>query len=190
MFTSMPDLSWTGQPSLCGIARLDLVVSFLISMLRLVHSGSTSTHISTLHTLRTHTHCERAPSVLLGHEEGENLNGSEESGVYVALFGQTCRSGTGCSRPAALTFDKISKVCKKGTKCTRTVTESARAWPLTRFSSAKHHFLSSYHWVAEKTPWCDSVLGQRKQWFSISTSQWNIVTVSKGKKPSIWWFMP
>ena len=47
--------------------------------------------------------------------------GSEESGVFVALFGQTYRSGTGCSRPAALTFDKFSKVCKKGTECSRTV---------------------------------------------------------------------
>ena len=65
----MPGLSWKGRPSLCGVVpgpldwdyatRLDLVVSFLISMLRLVHSDSTSTHINTLHTLRTHTHCER-----------------------------------------------------------------------------------------------------------------------------------
>ena len=31
-----------------------------MSMLRLVHSDFTSTHINTLHTLRTHTHCERA----------------------------------------------------------------------------------------------------------------------------------
>ena len=44
--------------------RSDLVVSFLISMLRLVHSDSMFIHINTLHTLRTHTHCERALSCL------------------------------------------------------------------------------------------------------------------------------
>ena len=62
----MPGLSWTGQPSLCCVApvpwdwdyatRFDLVESFLISMLRLVHSDSTSTHNNTLHSLYARIH--------------------------------------------------------------------------------------------------------------------------------------
>ena len=43
---------------------LDLAVSFPTLMLRLVQSDSRSTHINTLHTLRTHTDCERALSCL------------------------------------------------------------------------------------------------------------------------------
>ena len=43
-------------------------------------------------------------------------SGSEESRELVALFGKTCRSGTaGCSRPAALTFRKCSKVAEART---------------------------------------------------------------------------
>ena len=49
-------------------------------MLRLVHSDSTSTHINlTLHTLRTHEHCEKALSYLTTRKVNLNFVGSSRN---------------------------------------------------------------------------------------------------------------
>ena len=94
----MPGLSWTGQTSLSGVAPvpwdwedatcLDLVVSFLISMLRWGLCTSTPhPHTSTWpYTLYARIHIVKERR--LAWPQGENWKGSEESRVFVALFGQ------------------------------------------------------------------------------------------------------
>ena len=79
-------------------------------------------------------------------------------------------------------FDKFSKVCKKGTKYAG---QSEHSNSTSHSIFVRQTPLPLFLLVAEETPWCDSVLGQRKQWLSISVSLWDIVRVTKGKKPSI-----
>ena len=146
---------------------------------RLEHSDSTSIHISTLHTVRTHTHCERAPSCLATRKVKTETEVKKVECLLLCL-GRRAVLEQAVHDQLLWLFDGIFESLQEGHKILSD-SQGARAWPLTRFSSAKLHFLP----VAEKTPWCDSVLGQRKQWLSNSISQWNILTVSKGKKPSI-----
>ena len=127
----LPGLSWTGQPSLCYVApvpwdlanatRLDLVKSFLISILRLVHSDFTSTQINTLHTLRTHTHCARALSCLATRKVKTETEVKKGTCVLLCL-GRRAVLEQAVHEKLLWLFDKFSKVCKKGTKYARTVT--------------------------------------------------------------------
>ena len=139
----MPGLCWTGQPSLCGVApvpwdwdyaaRLDLVVSFLILMLRLVYSDSTSTHISTLHTLRTHTPCETLKECSLAWPRGRwklKPKWSKSSicclvWAEVPFWNRLFTTSASCF-DFSTTFRKFESV--EGQKM-RSDSQSTRAWP-------------------------------------------------------------
>ena len=111
----------------------------MLSTLRLVHSDSTSTHINTLHTLRTHAHCENALSCLAMRKVKTETEIKKVECLLLCLHKRAVLEQAVHEQLLWL-FDKFSKVCKKGTKCARTVSLSTRAWYLTGVSSAKLHF--------------------------------------------------
>ena len=116
-----------GQLSLWGVApvpedwyfvnRSDLVVSFLISMLRLVHSDSMFIHINTLHTLRTQTHCERALSCLATRKVKTETEVKKVECLLLYL-GRHAVMEQAVNDQLLWLFNKV---CKKGTECARTV---------------------------------------------------------------------
>ena len=194
LFTSISFclVSWTGQPSLCGVApvpghwdyanRLDLVVSFLPSMLRLVHSDSTSIHINTLHTLRTHTHCERALSCLATTKVKTE---TEVKKVECSLLylGRRAILEQAVNDQLLWLFDKFAKVCKKGTECARTV----RALELD-LSLDFHPPNSASYQLPRRRLGATLFLGKENGDF-LSGTLWRI---AKAKRHPIWssWFMP
>ena len=129
-----------------------------------------STHAYTLY-------CERVPSCLvLCCRPWGIWEGSEESRVHVALFGKTCRSGKGCSWPAALTFWQFSKVCKSSEGHRYAVRQS------------EHSTLTSHLIFVHQTPFPTHCLGNayvqlcswaKKRVTFYSISQWRIAKAKK-----------
>ena len=190
----MPGLSWTGQPSRCGVApvpldwdyatRLDLVVSLLISMLRLVHSDSTSTHINTLHTLRTNTHCERELSCLATRKVKIETEVKKVECLLLCL-GRRAVLEQAVHDQLLWLFDKFLKVCKKGTKCSRTV----RTLELDLSLDFRPPNSTSYQ-LPRKRFGATLFLGKENSDFLFPYLSGTLWRLAKATNHPFWWFMP
>ena len=144
-----------------------------------MHSDSTSTDINTLHTLRTHTHCERELSCLATRKVKTE---TEVKKLECLLFclGKRAVLKQAVHDQLLSHFDKFSKACKKGTKCARTV----RTLELDLSFDFRPPNSTSYQ-LPRKRLGATLFLGKENSDFLFPLFQWNTVMVSKGKKPSI-----
>ena len=145
-----------------------------------MHSDSTSTHINNLHTLRTHTHCERELSCLATRK----VKTETEVKKVECLLLWLGRRGSAVLEQAVhdqllWLFDKFSKVCKKGTKCARTV----RTLELDFSLDFRPPNSTSYQ-LPRKRLGATLFLGKENSDFLFPYLS-GTVTVSKGKRPSI-----
>ena len=183
--------AFPGQPSLCGVApvpwdwdyatRFDLVISFLTSMLRLVHSDSAS-------TLRTHTHCERALSCLATRKVKTETE-VEKVECLLLCLGRRAVLEEAVHDQLLWLFNKFSKPCKKGTKCARTVRALKLDLSLDFRPPNSTSFVSTPCWenaLVRLCPWAKKTV---IIYFHISVpgTLWRLAKV---KSHPFWWFMP
>ena len=169
----MSGLSWTGQPSLCDVApvpldwdyatRLDLGVSFLMCID--ASACEQRLHVHDRQTSILYTLCETLKERCLAWPRGR-----------WKLKGQWRKSSICCLVWADVPFWNrlfTTSCFDFSTNFRKFARRAKNAFGQSEHSSLTSHTISVCQMPlsTEKTPWCDSVLRQRKQWLSFSISQ-------------------